>query len=198
MSDRSAATLGLRTVRAVMAAHRPAATAGHDAARGWQAATALIVAPGPDALELAFIERTERAGDRWSGQMALPGGRRDPTDRDLASTAARETHEEVGVLLGSPAGRLADQRGRTSRTGIVASYVFVLDERPELVPRPAEVAAAWWIPLPRLFDPSAATHIRWAGLPFPGIAHEGRIIWGLTHRILDAFGTAVGLTLPHA
>jgi 8-oxo-dGTP pyrophosphatase MutT (NUDIX family) len=58
-----------------------------------QAAVALVCVPDPDAILL--IRRSERAGDPWSGQMGLPGGRRDSSDRDLLATAVRET-EEVG------------------------------------------------------------------------------------------------------
>ncbi|MFS4416806.1 NUDIX hydrolase [Maribacter sp. 2307ULW6-5] len=32
-----------------------------------------------------------------SNQVGLPGGKQEPADRDLAHTALRETHEEVGV-----------------------------------------------------------------------------------------------------
>lgn len=47
--------------------------------------------------EVLFIRRTSREGDRWTGHVALPGGRRDPEDSDDASTAIRETREEVGL-----------------------------------------------------------------------------------------------------
>lgn len=161
----------------------------------WQAAVALVLAPGEEGLEVAFIERVERPGDRWSGHMALPGGKRDPGDRDLVETAVRETAEEVALELPAPLGRLADQRGRSSK-GLVATFVFGLDDRPPLDPQPAEVAAADWIPLTWLFDPANAVRRRVVGLPFPGIAHRGRVIWGLTHTILEDFASTVGLVLP--
>lgn len=184
--------LDLATVRGRLAAQDvPTLQAG----RGWQAATALVLSPGDGGLAVALIQRAERPGDRWSGQMALPGGRRDPEDRDLAHTAAREAAEEVGLDLPDPIGRLADQRGRTSG-GLVATYVFGLDHRPDLVPQPTEVAAADWVDLAWLFDPGNAVRQRWVGVPFPGIAHRDRIVWGLTHRMLDDFGARVGLTLP--
>src|SRR5688572_27389789 len=73
-------------------------TVDDDPALIW-AAVAIIIAPDPDAILL--IRRAERAGDPWSGHMALPGGRREPGDLDLLATAIRETSEEVGIRLGS-------------------------------------------------------------------------------------------------
>ncbi len=49
--------------------------------------------------EILFIKRAGRAGDRWSGHTALPGGRRDAPDADDRATAIRETQEEVGLDL---------------------------------------------------------------------------------------------------
>lgn len=180
-----AARLGHRT------GERSPAHPGHP----WQAAVSIVLAPGPAGLEVAFIQRREHPRDRWSGHMALPGGKREPTDPDLAATATRETAEEVGLALPAPIGRLADQRGRSTR-GLVAAFVFGLEDRPELRPQASEVAAADWIGLSWLFDPVNAVRHRWVGMPFPGIAHRERVIWGLTHRILTDFATSVGLQLP--
>lgn len=196
---RDPARIDLDTVRDALASHRPGRVVDATRRRGWQAATALVLAPGTrhGGLEVALIERVERAGDRWSGHMALPGGRRDPADPDLAVTAAREAYEEVGLRLPAPDGRLADQGGRL-HGGVVANYVFTLDESQELVPDPAEVAAAWWVPLARLFDPAAGTRVRAAGLRFSGVDHDGRVIWGMTLAVLRSFAAAVGLAAPQA
>lgn len=197
MDPVAAADLDLATVRSALAAHAPDPALDDEAARRapWTAATALVLAPGPNGLSAAFIERTTRPGDRWSGQMALPGGKREPVDPDLATTATRETAEEVGLHLPPALGRLPDQRGRVMR-GFVATFVHALDHRAELRPQATEVAAADWIDLAHLFDPGNATRLRWAGVPFPGIAHRDRVIWGLTHRILGEFADVVGLRLP--
>lgn len=161
-----------------------------EAQRPWQAATAVIVAPGDHGADIAFIRRSERAGDPWSGHMALPGGRHDRTDVDLAATARRETLEEVGVELDVHVARLPDQTGRTSR-GLVAAFVHVLDHRPALHPDAREVAEALWIPLGKLLDPAATVKVRWTGIALPAVDHGGRIIWGLTHRILTSFLDAI-------
>ena len=63
------------------------------------AAVAVVLRPGTDSPEVLLIERTRVEGDPWSGQMALPGGRRDAADRSLLETAVRETREETGVAL---------------------------------------------------------------------------------------------------
>lgn len=185
----------LDDLRLRLEGHRPRRAVDPRSTGGWQAATALVVAPSDRGLALAVIERAERKADRWSGQMALPGGRRDPTDPDLISTARREAYEETGLALGDPLARLDDHRRRT-RSGVVANFVFALHEAPTLRPDPREVADAWWLPLADVVSPERAVHHRYGGVPFPGIEHRGRVIWGLTRGTLDAFARALGTPLP--
>lgn len=171
----------------------PTTTNGHVRHR-WEAATALVLAPGPVEVEVAIIERTHRPGDRWSGQLALPGGRRDSSDPDLASTAAREAEEEVGLSLARPVALVAEHRARI-RPGVVACYAFALADRPTMTPEPAEVATAWWVPLSVLTDPANATTTRHTGVRFPAIDIDGRPLWGMTLMTLERFATSVGLRL---
>ena len=49
--------------------------------------------------EIFYIKRALRKGDRWSGQMAFPGGKQDDKDVDDLDTAERETFEEGNVVL---------------------------------------------------------------------------------------------------
>lgn len=49
--------------------------------------------------EVLFIKRVTRSGDRWSGDVALPGGKAEPEDESGRYTAMRETWEEVGIDL---------------------------------------------------------------------------------------------------
>ena len=49
--------------------------------------------------EVLFIKRAAREGDRWTGHIAFPGGKRERDDLDDRSTSSRETREEVGLDL---------------------------------------------------------------------------------------------------
>ena len=160
-----------------------------------RAAVALVLRPAGRELELLLIKRAEFPGDPWSGHMALPGGRRDPGDRDALDTAARETREEVGIDLyavGAPLGFLGDVQPRRGAPPIVVSpYVFAAPAEVVATPNP-EVDAAVWIPLGELVHPGAATeHLLEAvtGDPrrFPAIGARGYVVWGLTHHILREF-----------
>lgn len=119
--------------------------------------------------------------------MALPGGRSDPTDPDSVATAIRETLEEVGVLLerGSHVQSLAPlpARGRGLRVSFpVIGHVFRLAVRPEAIPN-HEVAEVMWAPLYALEMPPVALK---DGLG-PSIEINGRVVWGLTYRIVEEF-----------
>lgn len=52
--------------------------------------------PGPRGLEALMIKRTGTMRHH-ARELAFPGGRPDPGDRDLADTALRETTEELGL-----------------------------------------------------------------------------------------------------
>jgi 8-oxo-dGTP pyrophosphatase MutT (NUDIX family) len=155
------------------------------------AAVAVVLAPSPDAILL--IRRSERFGDPWSGHMALPGGRQDPNDSDLLSTAVRETREEVGVQLASHdlVGSLSPVIPRTPVLPPIAiqPFVFLLRQRPSLVPNP-EVASAAWIEIDQLLDPLTygEVELKVGGIPRFVWAYrlEHGVVWGLTERILSS------------
>ncbi|WP_370325056.1 CoA pyrophosphatase [Euzebya sp.] len=180
--------LDVVTLTARVAAHRPTA---HPEA--W-ASTALILGDGGDGPEVLFIRRVTRAGDRWSGDMALPGGKVDPGDADVVAAAAREAFEETRVTVGDPVGRLDDQQARAF-TERIATVVFTVDGLPEPVPEPAEVADAMWLPVAALADPAHRTWYRYGGVvPFPSLTIGEHMIWGLTHRIITHFLSVAGIT----
>lgn len=141
--------------------------------------------------ELLFIRRAERDGDPWSGHVAFPGGRHDRTDTSLEHTARRETHEELGLDLGTAGtlvGRLDDLRPRNAPLPpiVVRPWVYAVREPVALTPN-AEVRSAFWTPLARLLDPvvrheHAVSHAgtRWR---FPAYRLGEDVVWGMTERI---------------
>lgn len=158
-----------------------------------EAAVAIVLAPREgDELELLFIKRAERAGDPWSGQMALPGGRRDPDDADLLVTVTRETLEETGIALPPEAllGELDDLAPTTTTLPpiVVRPFVFGLPRRPLVQPSP-EVDLYLWARLAGLPATAAQSVVELRGtqLSVPSFLIGPHVVWGITHRILIQF-----------
>jgi 8-oxo-dGTP pyrophosphatase MutT (NUDIX family) len=165
-----------------------------------EAAVTVMVRAG-ERLELLLIQRVERAEDPWSGHMALPGGRREPADPDLLTTAFRETAEEVGIAL-DPAVHLLgglDELHPVSRhlpPLVISPWVAAVGPGVEPLPDPREVAAALWVPVDALRAEEAAAEVLYerdgASFAFPSFRYLGYDVWGLTHRILSGFFELLG------
>lgn len=156
------------------------------------AAVSVLLRDGDDGLETLFIHRAVRAGDRWSGQIAFPGGRREPTDADLLTTAIRETLEEIGVDLSGAErlGVLDDLHPRTPVLPpvVVRPFVFALTERPTII-ESLEVQSAFWVSFESLQAPRSRTSVTvdHPGIPrqvLPAYAVRNHVIWGMSERIL--------------
>lgn len=164
------------------------------------AAVALVLRGQPDDLEVLLIKRAANPRDPWSGHMALPGGRREPTDTSLVHTAVRETQEETGVILPPETGvafghlgplpRVAPQSGGLPRLRI-SPYVFGVPADTDARAASPEVARVHWTPLALLQDPAVHDEVEMA-LPrgprvFPALRVHDEVVWGLTYRILRDF-----------
>lgn len=171
------------------------------------AAVAVALGGRPDALRVCFILRATRHTDRWSGQMAFPGGKAEAGDANAEAVAIREAHEEVGLQLQHAESLgplpLVTMRKRAGPLGVLAPFAFYVGEHlTRLVPNEAEVERAFWVPLDHLWDPRHTGSIDWEHegeqWRFPGIRFEGQVIWGLTLRVLLQWSTQLGKTLPGA
>lgn len=118
------------------------------------------------------------------GEVAFPGGRRDPEDIDLMHTALREAEEEVGLPPG-----LVEMVGPltplVSRHGIkVTPFVGVIPDYVEYKPNDGEIAAVFQVPLSFfLEDQREVTHrIDYLGRSWyvPCYRYGEFKIWGLT------------------
>ncbi len=171
-----------------LAAHPPREVSAPGAR---EAAVAVILVPD-DTVELLLIRRADRAGDPWSGQMALPGGRREATDSDLVETAMRETWEEMGIELTREAlvGQLDDLHPRSSVLPriVVRPYVFQLESRPS-VRTNDEVSLYLWTSLDSLANQAGRAVVE-AGnstLSVDAYLLGPHVVWGMTHRIIMPF-----------
>ena len=190
----------IAAVRAALAGHRPRQEHAPEAR---PAAVSLVLTGTPDGLAALFIERAARAGDPWSGQIALPGGRHDPLDPDLLFTAVRETLEETGVDLESAErlGVLDDLYPRTPLLPpvVVRPFVFSLERAPALAPSD-EVTSAFWVPLAVLRSPPTRREVTLVlggeARTFPAYALGDHVIWGMTERILTPFLDLVDPSRP--
>lgn len=177
-------------MRGRLKAHAPVAD---DTGPARPAAVAILLREEAGDVQVLFIRRADYELDPWSGQVAFPGGRQEPGDRDLLETAFRETEEELGADLRSHAellGRLDDLRSRTVKLPnvYVRPFVMVVSELEDFQLSP-EVADAFWVPMSVLTSAASwqSTTVSARGLTFDVDAchFEGRVIWGMTERILS-------------
>lgn len=122
------------------------------------------------------------------GEVAFPGGKRDPEDCDLLATALREAQEEVGLdprqvrLIGS-LGQLVSKHQLA-----VTPWVGIIPPNLNLTPNPGEIDRIFRIPLSFFLEQKA---VRTDQFPFrgktlyvPAWEYQGEIIWGLTAYML--------------
>lgn len=152
-----------------------------------EAAVLCPIVARPDGLHVILTRRSDALRSH-SGQVAFPGGRRDPGDASLAAAALREAEEEIGLPPGM-VDLVGPIDGHETVTGFaVTPFVGFVDPAFVARPDPAEVAEVFETPLGFLMDPAnRETHHRdWNGTRryFYAIPWRGHYIWGATARML--------------
>ena len=148
-------------------------------------------------LQLLLIERAQRQGDPWSGQVAFPGGRVQAQDTNFMETAARETREEVGLDLRKDSrflGYTGPFQGKNNPVRVVTA-VFEIDGDPHIVPN-EEVKSYRWAQVSDLLSKDGRwTYVLKIGgtnLTFPALRYQSYVIWGLTERMISKLLGAEG------
>jgi 8-oxo-dGTP pyrophosphatase MutT (NUDIX family) len=168
------------------------------------AAVALILRPVVSDLEILFIERAAHPQDPWSGNLAFPGGRLDPSDAGARQAAERETREEIGLDLAGAdyLGQLDDILGAYLPVRVSCFVYGLMANAPLAVNCNHEVSDFFFVPLNKLRDPRRHfnAEIEWRQelrqTPAIDLLGPGRpLLWGITYRLVDQLLTRLGRPL---
>jgi len=155
-----------------------------------ESAVLILFYPVDGVPHFCLIQRPEYDGIH-SGQVCFPGGRKDDDDSDLAQTALRESHEEIGVdpktvnLLGE-----LTQVYVPPSNFLITPFVGNCLVKPEFIPDKTEVDSVIHVNLDQFLNPTIVKRkvipIGRLGIsidtPYFDIAD--RTVWGATAVIL--------------
>ena len=163
---------------------------------GWKeparpGAVLILLYPTKEGVFFPLMKRSDYGGVH-SGQISLPGGKREAGDKDLLDTAARETHEEIGVARED-----IQIIGTISELYVYASNFDILpviaysEKEPLFDPDTREVVevvkgdqaqlTSQQVPITREIQ------IRNISIQAPYFEIEGHVVWGATAMILSEF-----------
>ncbi len=140
-----------------------------------------------DEVQVLFTQRTLLVKDH-RGQVAFPGGVRDPQDPHLLATALRETQEEIG-LAPETVEVLGTLTPVNTLTGYyITPFVGLIPHPYDFKPSPREVKRLLVLPLKQFYSPQG-----WGVGSYTFRGRKARVcywrndqevVWGATARIL--------------
>lgn len=141
-------------------------------------------------LRILLVVRSEHG--RHGGQVALPGGTRDPLDADLVATALREAEEEVG-LEPTTVEVLAELPSVDVPTGYrITPFLGKVRVAPATWRRQeSEITEVLEVLATDLMRPELRADELWELAGWPGTRRVSIVrlgphkLWGATYRILD-------------
>jgi 8-oxo-dGTP pyrophosphatase MutT (NUDIX family) len=140
---------------------------------------------------------TRRRDDlrRHPGEISFPGGRREPEDDDLLTTALRETEEEIGLPREDVEVLGALQPTPTIATGYaVYPFIGLIEPGRAWTLSPLEVAAVLELSFTDLRAGHARRRLLRRGLPIRTETYlvGDDLIWGATARMLSELTDRLG------
>ena len=149
-----------------------------------QAAVVVLLKTNGHDFQVLFVTRAEKSTDPWSGQTALPGGKRNPEDRNMKETVVRETVEEAGIniLEGYRFLGAMEPLRSTQKPEMKILPFVVLQENEQTIKLNEELTEYFWIHLKELVQNKRS--IKFSFGEYPAYIIEKNIIWGLTYKIV--------------
>ncbi len=159
--------------------------------QGANAAVSLLLKQSRVDFEVLLVKRVKNPQDPWSGQMALPGGKREPDDKDLKDTVKRETKEETGVALGDSnfLGVLTAVKSEHKPEVKILPFVALLAGNPKLKLCRDELESYVWVPYESIVQSRGTVEFAFGKYPAYMVADPA--VWGITYKILSQFIQAV-------
>lgn len=152
------------------------------------AAVAILLRLSDGEPHILFAKRVQNPRDSWSGQVGLPGGKRDLKDRDLRDTVIRETLEETNIdllnhsqFLGVMAADLSGPKPQIT----ILPFVILLETEPTVKLNKSELEEYAWISLNRL--EAGRTMVKFDFGLAPAYQIGTLTIWGFTYRTVEKF-----------
>lgn len=153
--------------------------------------------PADPGVDLFLVQRSPLLRHH-PGQIALPGGRVDPTDPGLAAAALRETHEEIGLAPQrvEVIGQLWPMAVPISRFVVTPVLGWAGDVGDLEDVEEGEVLHTLRLPVSSLLDPASRATVTIGGHASAGFAVQGGWVWGFTGNLLDHLFDELGWTRP--
>ncbi|MGH8999790.1 MAG: NUDIX hydrolase, partial [Acidimicrobiia bacterium] len=161
---------------------------------GMRGAAVLVALFEEDGAARVILTKRPDTMPSHRGDVAFPGGTRQPGDASLADAALREAEEEIGLpptevtLLGE-----LDTLSTVTSRFLVAPFLGALSGRPVLVADPTEVVRIFDVSLADLLADGVHREEHWGlgsvSRPVHFFDVAGETVWGVTARILADFLT---------
>lgn len=160
-----------------------------------ESAVNLILFFESNKLKFILTKRAENMSHH-SGQISLPGGAKDKTDKNLWETAKRETFEEIGINVAytNLIGKLSELIVPVSGY-IVQPYVTFLEAIDDFNVNLTEVAKVFKVDFDTFFDKNNIFYQKKLfgniEIEYPYYKLENEEVWGLTAMILSEFNELI-------